>query len=311
MGQTTMRNIQRRTLEQKEDINLADDAYIRFGGTTDRGSTGDAHFGWDGSNFIMKPSTDDTGSFVIGDGTTDMDVQIFMGDTSNYWLFNVGDQKLYCAATPAGENARTLQFDIEPTGAEIRRGVIQVEMWRSSSFDWAGSPDVAFKSEINSSAANASGGAIRSIDTTARNRGDDMTWIHGIHAGVRNDSGSTCPELIGLSTRVENYGVMATQMMGIDVNMSCENDDGAGAKIGIQVRNTDASARTAVDDVLKISHTSTNGFTNLFNFAAATGDCVAAGSLDDSATADIQCDYRITCVINGTTFYIPGYDTIV
>ena len=38
----------------------------------------------------------------------------------------------------------------------------------------------------------------------------------------------------------------------------------------------------------------------------------AAGSLKDSAAADIKCDYRIKVTLaDGTVIYIPGYDTVV
>ena len=284
---------------------LGDDAELRFGD----GATGDVSILWDGNSLNILPLVDDTGTIEFGDGTTDMDVKIFLGDTSNYVQFDVGNQKIYFVRAPDGENARTLHLDLEPTGAEMRRGAIQIEIWRSTDFTWAGSPDVGLKIEANSDATNASGGAIRSIDTTARNRGADITWVHGIHAGVRNDSGSTCPELIGLSTRVENYGTMATQMVGLDVNFSCESDTGGGSKTGILVRNTDASAQTAVDEVLKISHTSTNGFTYLVNFAGATGESVSTGTLTQSGAGNVLCDARIACVWNGTPYYIALYDT--
>jgi len=288
------------------DTNFGDDAYIHFGGDVE--GDGDMYMGWDGTNLLLMPTTDDSGSFNIGDGTTDIDVKIFMGTT--YCQFDVGNTKMYIFGTPAGENDRTLHIDLEPTGAEMRRGAISIDIWREESFAWAGSPDVCIKTSLDSDAANAAGGALRSIDTTARNRGTSISWVHGIHAGVRNDVGSTCPELIGLSTRVENYGTMATQMVGLDINMSCESDTGGGAKTCISVRNTDASAQTAVDQVLKVSHTSTNGYDYLVHFNSATGDTVSAGDLDGSDTNTIKCDARIAVLVNATPYYIPLYDTL-
>ena len=291
------------SVEAGYTIAFDDDAAFAFGSAEDVG------FAWDGTNLNILPVADDTGAINFGDGTTDMDVFFYLGSTSNYVQFDVGNSKLYFKRAPDGENARTIHLDLEPTAAEMRRGAIQIEIWRSTDFTWAGSPDVGLKIEANSDAANATGGAIRSIDTTARNRGASITWVHGIHAGVRNDSGSTCPELVGLSTRVENYGTMATQMIGLDVNFSCESDTGGGSKSGILVRNTDQSAQTAVDEVLKVSHTSTNGFTYFVNFAGASGESVSSGTLTQSGAGDVLCDARIAIVWNGTPYYIALYDT--
>jgi len=288
------------------DYQFSDNDYLRFG---DLASTGDANLGWDGTNLNLLPAVDDTGTFNIGNGTLDFDVKIFLGDTSNYVQFDVGNKKVYFFGTPDGENSRKLHIDLEPTGAEMRRGGLTIDIWRSSSFTWAGSPDVAIKTSVDSDATNASGGAIRSIDTTARNRGAALTWCHGIHAGVRNDSGGACPELIGLSTRVENYGTMATKMIGVDVNLSCESDTGAGTKTGILVRNTDQSAQTAVDEVMKISHTSTNGFDYLLNFAGTSGDGIASGTVTGSSSLALEADARIAIVWNGTNYWIPCYNT--
>jgi len=37
----------------------------------------------------------------------------------------------------------------------------------------------------------------------------------------------------------------------------------------------------------------------------------ATGSLKDSIAADIKCDARIQISFNGTTYYLPLYDTVV
>ena len=46
---------------------------------------------WSSGNLIFYPATDDTGAINIGDGTNDCDFKIFLGDTSTYVDFNVGD----------------------------------------------------------------------------------------------------------------------------------------------------------------------------------------------------------------------------
>ena len=47
-----------------------------------------------GDVISVRPTIDDTGSINIGDGTTDMDVKVFLGSTSEYVLFDVGNSRL-------------------------------------------------------------------------------------------------------------------------------------------------------------------------------------------------------------------------
>ena len=42
----------------------------------------------------VTPAIDDTGAIHFGDGTTDLDVKIFLGSTSNYVLFDVGNSAI-------------------------------------------------------------------------------------------------------------------------------------------------------------------------------------------------------------------------
>jgi len=71
-----------KTFRQLSAAGIEDDEVFTFG-------TGDdATIGWDGSNLEVKPVTDNTGALNIGDGTTDMDLKVFMGSTSAYVLFD-------------------------------------------------------------------------------------------------------------------------------------------------------------------------------------------------------------------------------
>ena len=275
------------------------------------------HYGRDAysRNFDVKFFGATSGAYMLWDESADellltnADFRVVLGAATDYIQFDVSNQKLYFFRAPAGENDRTFHLDLEPTGPEMRRGAISIDIWRSEDMaTWAGSPDCGIKIQLDCDTDNSdNSGAVRSIDTTARNRGADISWIHGIHAGVRNDSGSNCYELVGFSTRVENYGVMNTQCVGIDVNLSIESDDGAGTKTGILIRNTDQSAQTAADEVFKISHTSTNGFVHLINFAGASGESIESGSLNDSNDGNILSDARIKIVWNSTTYYLAAY----
>ena len=179
--------------------------------------------------------------------------------------------------TPLGE-----AWDITVlAGKGFRQGAIAINVGRAAGqdFTWDGNPDCGLKMTVYNYAANAANeGAVRGIDIAARNRGTNASWCNAINAGVRNDSGKTCYTLTGIQTRLENYGTLETEAVGVDVNLSIENDTGAPLKYGVRIRNTDASGMGAVDAALHISHTSTNGFTAFAHLASATGDGMAASS---------------------------------
>ncbi len=61
------------------------------------GDLADAALQWDGANLTLKPVADDTGAFVIGDGTTDMDLQVVLGDAADYMVADVGAKALILA----------------------------------------------------------------------------------------------------------------------------------------------------------------------------------------------------------------------
>lgn len=247
------------------------------------------------------------------------DVTLYGYTASNYLQFDVSADKLTFLRTGVGgDSARAMVIDVDPQAGAggFRFGGLYVDVNRASGQDfnssWDGNPDCGLKIVSKNSAANAQDrGAVRGIDVQARNSGTNLAWAYAANFNARNDSGKEIDSLIGVQIRIEDYGEIDTEAIGLDVNMSIENDTGSPAKSAIRIRNTDASGMTAVRDVLLISHTSTNGFTNLINFAGASGEGIASGSLKDSAAADILCDARITIVWNGTTYYLPAYDTVV
>lgn len=117
-------------LLQLEDVDLllGDNDELRFGD----GSGGDVVFKWDATNLTIKPRADDTGAIIIGDGTTDMDLKVFLGTTGEYALFDMGnsclslvgipffmgdDQLLTIGTTVAtAETKITMEFDETTTG---------------------------------------------------------------------------------------------------------------------------------------------------------------------------------------------------
>jgi len=196
-------------------------------------------------------------------------------------------------------------------GKGVRQGAINISMSRdlAQDFVWDGNPDCAIKAQVYNYAANAANeGAVRGLDFSARNRGTNISWCNGGSINARNDSGKTCYSLIGIQTRLENYGTLETEAVGIDVNMSIENDTGAPVKDAIRVRNTDQSGMSACNSVLAISNTSTNGFTflcDLSGLTAATGTLVSV-----SGTVPTNFSGRVKIKLpSGADAWIPCYST--
>ena len=69
-------------------LDLEDGENVAFG-TNDNFT-----LGFDGTQLEILPATDDTGATNFGDGTTDADVKMFLGATTKYVLFDVGNALL-------------------------------------------------------------------------------------------------------------------------------------------------------------------------------------------------------------------------
>src|SRR3990167_8143489 len=299
----------------EEDVQILENVDLRFGDNEQLkfGDGADVTIEWDGTNFEILPAADDTGSFNIGNGTLDIDFKVFFGDTTNYLQTDVGNAKVYLLRTGAGgDSAKGLDIDVDVLAgtAGFRQGAVFIAIDRASGQDfatgWDGNPDCALKIAANNRAVNAADrGAVRGIDVSARSRAGDVSWVNAINLNARVDSGCAVDALYGVFIRLEAYGTIDTEAIGVDVNLSVENDGGGGTLTGIRIRNTDASAQPAVDNVFLISHTSTNWFTNLFYFNGTTGDTVAAGDLvpaHDPDANSIGADAYAVCSINGTPY---------
>lgn len=91
---------------EDESVSFIDNIPLYFG------TANDVSLKWDSANFEILPVADDTGTFAVGDGTTDMDVKFYQGSTSHYVLFDVGGAvvtivgdafTMGASGTPAGD----------------------------------------------------------------------------------------------------------------------------------------------------------------------------------------------------------------
>lgn len=211
-----------------------------------------------------------------------------------------------------GDQAEGNQVNLNAlAGKGVRQGAINVTITRAlgQDFTWDGNPDCGIKVIARNYAANAANqGAERGIDIQARNSGTNISWCNAGNFNARNDVGKTAYQLQGITIRCENYGTLETEAVGLDVNMSIENDTGAPVKDAIRVRNTDASGMTACNSVMAISNTSTNGFTSLLDLTGLTA--ANATLISTSGTAATTWAGRIKIFdASGTAAWINIYST--
>ena len=228
-------------------------------------------------------------------------------------VFTATEDPVFSFAEAGGDSARGLYVKnaaIAGTKA-YRQGVLAVELTRAAGQEdtvWDGNPDTAVNISASVTGANAvNEGAVRGLQVSARNKGTNINWVLGVNIGARNDSGKQAAQVHGLDVRIENYGNVATEIVGIDINLSDENSNvDPHTKHGLRIRNTDQSGMGAVDGAIHISHTSTNGFDALIHAATATGD----GFVASVATPAGDTTHAMIVNIAGTLYYIPVYAAV-
>ena len=192
-----------------------------------------------------------------------------------------------------------------------RQGVLNVSLTRAAGQEdtvWDGNPDTAVNISASVTAANAvNEGAVRGLQVQARNKGTNINWVLAANINGRNDSGKQAASVHGLDIRIENYGNVADEIVGLDINLSDENSNvDAHTKHGLRIRNTDASGMGAVDAAIHVTHTSTNGFDAFAQFGSATGDGVVASVAEPAGNTS----HALIIKIGGTSYYIPVYDAV-
>ena len=90
-AQHGLRIINGRAIQPTVAVKFIDNVELEFGTLTAGLAPGDVSLLFDGTNLEMLPAVDDTGAFNIGDGTTDMDLKVFMGAAAAFVEFDVSE----------------------------------------------------------------------------------------------------------------------------------------------------------------------------------------------------------------------------
>lgn len=90
-GAQAFKNVGSKTTSSWKESSSAEASGDQLGGTVDAVSS---------SGYKVLPATNDEGSYKFGDGTTDLDVQTFLGSAAEYALFDVGNSRVEFAVVP-------------------------------------------------------------------------------------------------------------------------------------------------------------------------------------------------------------------
>lgn len=124
---------------------------------------------WDGSNFTVIPLTDDTGAFIIGNGTKDMDLKIFLGTAAKYFLCDVGNSRVVSTVEVESQRGRHAQTwmemfdDFVGDAGKVLNPAWSKDLQASATGDFISAADGVFRI-LTSSASEAQAGQVTSGD---------------------------------------------------------------------------------------------------------------------------------------------------
>uniref|UniRef100_A0A6M3JF92 Uncharacterized protein n=1 Tax=viral metagenome TaxID=1070528 RepID=A0A6M3JF92_9ZZZZ len=282
------------TLLQLEDVDLllGDNDQLRFGD----GTAGDVVVKWDAANLTIKPRAADTGAIIIGDGTTDMDLKIFLGSAAKWAKFDVGNSNFETSGL-------FLKIHNHATTAEIGGAEFKGELVNASGAvygvynTWNYSPTGLTGTSVNVSAA---------INVMAITTGHTVTAgnIYGMEAHVQlaGTLNGAAVNAIGVNGVLSGAGAntLVLHMAGVASSMSTGLVNPTTGTLSYYLAN---SLSTVVVDNL-ICSLQAQYVTNFVSFdAAATDKCVE----ESAATPAGDTTHAIRVLIGGVAGYIPVY----
>ncbi len=200
-------------LGSSSSVAIVDSAQLKMG-TDD-----DVVTAFDGTNVEVKPATDDAGAYNFGDGTTDIDVKMFLGSTTEYALFDVGDSLLNLF----GVGLKITGVHAAGQALIIGTGISTPVTWTGDSLiEWHGrlstatSNDAMFRCRASAPASTAmtSGGAVVAGQFQAYGTDtNDVAQLNAVqgHCGIKAnctiiDSASPLPDMVGGWFKIEDLG---------------------------------------------------------------------------------------------------------
>lgn len=309
------------------------------------GSSQDVTMAWDGTNNVLEvlPAVDDTGSFNFGDGTTDLDVKMFLGSTTEFALFDVGNSRVELAKAglkyTGTANGKCIDFDDVTLAAGSTNNIWS---FGDSTAKSVTITDYFFPVRMNvESIANPSSGKLTSLmflkwaNSTADQANLDvqaigltctvaknLNYMHSLEVRLEiTDDVTITGECI--AGKFEMNLASAKTLTSHTTAVLAAEVSGAGSQIGsggpplscLQCYvNAVSTAESAIDIVNVTGCTITNAIkigaggtvTNVFNFGFVSTGAQGAkvGAVSDGSQ---DSDGLIRILAGGTAYYIPFF----
>lgn len=274
---------------------------------------------FDGTNIEVLPATDDTGAYNFGDGTTDLDVKMFLGSTTEYVLFNVGDSLV-----------DVFGVGIKITGAHaagqafiIGTGISTPVTWTGDSLvEWHGrhstatTSDAMFRCRASAPASTAmtNGGAVVAGQFQAYGTDtSDVAQLNAVqgHCGIKAaceiiNSSSPLPDMVGGWFKIEDLGFDLT-LTGPAAALVLGTQFNAGTTLtGVcdwmfLMKEGGLTGAGGVPDAIIRGYDGTGG--GLANFLLD----IPAGLPWDAANSSGTASGKIAVNVGGSTKYIQTY----
>lgn len=280
---------------------LGDNDYMMFGDTSfaeDGG--GDINMRWNGTVFEILPAADDTGAINVGDGTTDIDVKIFLGTTDNWAEFDV-----------SAKNFETKNIQLKFHNHDTTNTyAMEVK------YDYQATTGTAFGIDCTceiepgggTPAARTAGG-LRAVQGVARFQ-TGFTSTAGSDAGIYGqfcnlgtiNGGSNYPSagylLVEDGGTWTSVGVLS--VLWLDTHLAQAISSGSSYFLNITNNGSTTTWTSAIHVYAG------NGITNLFKIDTASG-MVSANTVADATFANYK---TIKIDLDGTTHYLIAAQTI-
>lgn len=295
------------------------------------GSDSDFSIKWDSTNSLLEilPGTDDTGAVTIGDGTTDCDFKVFLGDTSHYFLCDVGNVAVTVAGIDLAFSGESTTHFINFDGATLSKTLMGCASYGSPADQscTTGLFSFASTSDDDSSWRYSGGLYIKGTGSGTKVLGLGLQSEYNGTVGADRLQGMASIALLGggseaaklLTLGGDTTAGMYAGWFKVGANTSCVVDSGsrvAALWVDNQMNCVCSGEEYAVfitcggskvDAVFGLETTS-SGWTHLFSFddTAYDQDPVSALACD---TDGGNSNGSLKIALNGVTKYIPYFDT--
>jgi len=288
------------------DVQFKDDDMLVFG--TGSGASGDMQMRWDGIDFDVLPTADDS-VWVFGDGTLNWDVRMLAG-VDDYWQFDASDKAWEChgearldfsCATVASANTDGGIIKAGTSGSRVVEDTADMKFISLYLDNGATSGDNrGIYNRLYLTGAGGGGESLRTFTTV-----EDVAagTAHGLHASLN----------FGSTGSVTGLGVAGRNTLHIPNDASWAPGTVAAlqAELYSDGTNSDTDGATEVSFLRLVNDGHADGIADVdddVNLFTLTGGATGAGNVF-AAQSGAGVSHTLRVKIHGTTYYLMVSDT--